>query len=383
MQQYNFPTTILCGCNSLDQFVTDLKEKSHQKALVVTDKTIETIGLLSKLTNLLEAHHIPYVVFSDTHPNPTQDDVENGTRIYLENNCDYIIALGGGSPIDTAKTIKIMATHPEPLAQYDDAKGGDSLITNPMPPLYAIPTTAGTGSEVGRSSVIIMRDTGKKTIFFHPSLMPDTAVLEPLLTTGLPTSITASTGMDAFIHCLEAYFSLGLHPMADGIAYEGLKQVIDWLPVACAEPENLNARERMLIAAAMGATAFQKGLGMIHSMAHPLSSRHDLHHGLASAIILPFGIAFLENSQLNDDQKRRISDIRSLFKEKGEEGEILSENCASFIKKLGITVGLRNYDIQKDDLKPLSEDSFKDPCHATNMIPVTKDDFLNVLEAAF
>ncbi len=383
MQQYNFPTTILCGCNSLNQFVSDLNEKSHKKALVVTDKTIESIGLLSNLTNLLEKQHTPYVVFSDTHPNPTQDDVENGTHIYLENSCDYIIALGGGSPIDTAKTIKIMATHPEPLAQYDDAKGGDSRITNPMPPLYAIPTTAGTGSEVGRSSVIIMRDTGKKTIFFHPSLMPEIAVLEPLLTTGLPADITAATGMDAFIHCLEAYFSPGLHPMADGIAFEGLKQIIDWLPVACAEPENLEARERMLIAAYMGATAFQKGLGMIHSMAHPLSSRHSLHHGLANAILLPFGIVFLENSSLNNDQKKRISDIHSLFKNKGEEGEKLSDNCMSFIKRLGIKVGLQHYDIQKTDLKPLSEDAFKDPCHGTNMIPVSKDDFLKVFEAAF
>ncbi|MBW1898016.1 MAG: iron-containing alcohol dehydrogenase, partial [Deltaproteobacteria bacterium] len=285
MNIYNYPTTILSGQGSLKEFCDRLKEKSHRRPLVVTDKTIRTCGVLDKLIVLLKEREIRFHVFDDTHPNPIEEDVEKGTAAYQENNCDSIIAIGGGSPMDAAKAIKIMAAHPEPLAQYDDAKGGDQKITQPMPPLYAIPTTAGTGSEVGRSAVIILKATGKKTIFFHPDLIPDIAILEPELTAGLPKEITAATGIDAFVHCLETYFAPGLHPMADGIAKEGMELILEWLPKAISDGRDLEARERMLIAAAMGAVAFQKGLGMIHSLAHPLSSRFDIHHGLANALL--------------------------------------------------------------------------------------------------
>ncbi len=383
MQQYNFPTIIYSGCNSLERLAKTLKKKAHAKILVVTDNVLKDIGLLAKLTDLLDDMDISYSVFSDTHPNPTEEDVEAGTRIFKENKCDSIVAFGGGSPIDAAKTIKIMATNTGPLAQYDDAKNGGKLITEPMPPLYAVPTTAGTGSEVGRASVIIMRDTEKKTIFFHPKLMPDVAVLEPLLLTGLPRDITAATGLDAFTHSIEAYFSPGLHPMADGIALEGMKQVVGWLETACKEGENLEARERMLIAASMGATAFQKGLGMVHSMAHPLSSRHKTHHGLANALLLPSCLRFLENSELNDDQKKRMATVNSIFKEQHADRETLSENCESYIKNLGIKFGLRHYNVKEGDLTILSQDAYEDSCHQTNMIPVSQDDLLKVFKAAF
>jgi len=382
MNQYNFPTIILSGQGSLKEFVNRLKSKSHQRILVVTDETLKACGLLDNLTSLLTDAMVDFNVFSEIHPNPVESDIKKGTAVFKETQCDSIIALGGGSPMDAAKAIKIMAVHPSPLAQYDDARGGDQLITKPMPPLYAIPTTAGTGSEVGRSAVIISSTTGKKAIFFHPDLIPDIAVLEPELTVGLPPHITAATGIDAFVHSLEAYFSPGLHPMADGIALQGIELVLDWLPRAVDDGQNLDARERMLIAAAMGATAFQKGLGMIHSLAHPLSSRYNMHHGLANALFLPAGIAFIEASDLNTDQMSRIDRVRSLFEKRWPGSESLSQSSKQFVEHLGIQFGLSAHGIKEEDLEALSREAFEDPCHKTNMISVDRQDLLSVYKAA-
>ncbi|MBW1892985.1 MAG: iron-containing alcohol dehydrogenase [Deltaproteobacteria bacterium] len=383
MNQYNYPTIILSGKGALEEFVTRLKSKSHKQALVVTDEILKSCGVLDQLTRLLKDRGISFSLFSETHPNPTEEDIEKCTAMFKENQCDSIIALGGGSPMDVAKTVRIMAVHSEPLEQYDDAKGGDQRITEPMPPLYAIPTTAGTGSEVGRSAVIIMRKTGKKAIYFHPDLIPDMAVLAPELTAGLPPDITAATGIDAFVHSLEAYFAPGLHPMADGIALMGMELALDWLPIAVKDGGNLDARERMLIAATMGAVAFQKGLGMIHSLAHPLSSRHAMHHGLANALLLSSGVSFLEKADLNQDQSARISRVRSMFGERHMKNQTLADACQHFIQTLGIQSGLLSRGIQKKDLEGLSMEAFEDPCHQTNMMPVDQDDLFSVYEAAF
>lgn len=382
MNQYNFPTTILSGQGALSEFADRLEAKAHHRVLIVTDETLKTCGLLDKLTSHLDDRQVAFSVFAETHPNPVEEDVTKGTAVYASDRCDSIIALGGGSPMDAAKAIKIMATNKPPLSQYDDAKGGDRLITAPMPPLYAIPTTAGTGSEVGRSAVIISSETGKKTIFFHPDLLPDMAVLDPELTVGLPPHITAATGMDAFIHCLEAYLAPGLHPIADGIALHGMELIIEWLPRAVSDGQNLDARERMLIAATMGAAAFQKGLGMIHSLAHPLSSRCNMHHGLANALILPAAMAFIERSALSDDQQARLNRVRTLFSDNGIHADSLSEMGRQFTESLGIQLGLLNHGIEKDDLKALAEEAVQDPCHQTNMIPVNLADLLSVYQAA-
>lgn len=383
MNIYNYPTKIYSGKDSLNAFVEAISSKSHKKILIVTDTNLIKIGLTKNLTDLLDKNHILYTYFSETHPNPIEADVEQGTKIYKGNNCDAIIAFGGGSPMDTAKVIKIMATHPEPISQYDEAAGGDQLIQNKMPPIYAIPTTAGTGSEVGRSGVIIMRDTGKKTIFFHPRLMPDIAVLDPTLTLDLPKNITAATGLDAFTHNLEAYFCPAFHPIADGIALQGLEMIIDWLPIAYNEGKNLQARENMQIAAAMGATAFQKGLGMIHSLAHPLSTRYGMHHGLTNALLLPFAVEFLENSKLSEEQNNKISRVKDLFNNRNFHEGNLSKGCRHFIETLGIKLGLSHHHVPKNDLESLSVEAFQDPCHLGNMIPVKPEDLLNVYEQAF
>jgi 4-hydroxybutyrate dehydrogenase len=383
MNQFNFPTTILSGVGALKEFAVRLKTKNHKKLLIVTDQGVTKAGLVQKLTDLLWASRLNYEIFADVNPNPNDMDVENGVEVFKSSGCDSLIGFGGGSSIDTAKVIKIMATHNPPLSQYDDEKGGDQLITNPMPPLYAIPTTSGTGSEVGRSGVIVLRETGKKTIFFHPNLMPKMAVLDPEMTVGLPKHITAATGIDAFSHCLEAFFSTGFHPMADGIALKGMELILDFLPKAYENGSDIKARSMMQMAAAMGATAFQKGLGMVHSLAHPLSSQYKMHHGLANALTLPYAIDFLEKSSLNNDQRIAIETVQHLFSNRKIEGETLSESCMLFFKSLGIELGLTNHQVPQKGLEKLSEEAFQDTCHQFNMIKVTRDILLDVYIAAF
>jgi alcohol dehydrogenase class IV len=382
MQQFNYPTTILFGEGSLAELGRRLQGRV-KKALVVTDATLVKAGLAERVTDALRASGVGSAVFDGTHPNPIEEDVEKGLEAYRAAGCDALIALGGGSPMDTAKVIRFMAVHAGPLAQYDDAKGGDKLIVNPMPPLYAVPTTAGTGSEVGRSGVIILRATGKKTIFFHPGLMPDIAVLEPSLTAGLPPHITAATGIDAFTHCLEAYFVDAFHPMADGIALEGIRLILKALPAAYADGKDLQARGAMQVAAAMGATAFQKGLGMIHSLAHPLSARYNTHHGLANALLLPDSLAFLESRPLAPAARAKLDRAQGLFREAGLAKGSLSESARAFFASLGVTFGLRNHKVPQGDLDPLSQDAFEDTCHASNLVPVKREDLLEVYRAAW
>jgi 4-hydroxybutyrate dehydrogenase len=380
MTQFNYPTIILYGEGSLAALAARIRG-SVKHVLIVTDATLAKAGLAAKVTEALQGVRVS--VFDGTHPNPVEEDVEKGLEAYKAGGCDAIIALGGGSPMDTAKVIRFMAVHSGPLAQYDDAKGGDKLIVNPMPPLYAIPTTSGTGSEVGRSGVIILRATGKKTIFFHPKLMPDVAVLEPSLTAGLPPHITVATGIDAFTHCLEAYFVDAFHPMADGIAQEGIRLVLKHLPIAYAQGSNLESRGAMQMAAAMGATAFQKGLGMIHSLAHPLSARYNTHHGLANALLLPDAIAFLESRSLDAAAKAKLERVQDLFREAGIAKATLAESCRNFFTILGVPFGLRNHKVPEGELEALAGDAFEDSCHASNMIPVKREDMLAVYRAAF
>jgi len=383
MQQYNFPTTIYFGDGALNTCAASIKANGAKKVLLVTDALLVELGLAKRVEDELVNVGLMVALFSDVHANPTEEDVERGTAVYLQQRCDALVGLGGGSPIDTAKIIAIAATHDGPLAKYDDAKGGDLLIKGLLPPIYAIPTTAGTGSEVGRSGVIITRESQSKTVIFHPQLLPRIAVLEPKLTEDLPPAITAATGIDAFVHCLEAYLAPGFHPMADGIALEGMALIIKNLPLAVKDGHNLEARGAMQIAASMGATAFQKGLGMIHSLAHPLSSECGLHHGLANALLLPFGIEFIASHDLDASQMTRLEKVQSLFVISGIEECTLADMCKQFVTEQGIEFGLNKQGVQKEQLELLSEKAFQDPCHQTNIIPVTQMDLLAVYEQAY
>ena len=383
MQQYNFPTTIYFGDDALESLARAIKDKGHQKMLLVTDRTLTSLGLAKQVADVLLTSGAEIVLFDHVHPNPLEEDVEKGSLAFTATGCDSIVALGGGSPMDVAKVINVATTHPAPLSQYDDAIGGGDRIVKPMAPLYAIPTTSGTGSEVGRAGVIVLRKTKRKTIIFAPALMPRIAVLVPSLTAGLPQHITAATGIDAFTHSLEAYLAPGFHPLADGVAIEGMRLCIRHLETCCKDGQNLDARGRMQLASSMGATAFQKGLGMIHSLAHPLSAHHDTHHGLANALLLPDSIEFIENSALDNDQKKRITDVLDLFEKPGLARQTLAETCRHWFAQVGITFGLRHHGIPENNLAFLSAEAFEDPCHGSNIIPVTQADLLSVYHKAY
>lgn len=382
MQQFNYPTTLLYGEGALAESGQRVSKLNFKRPLLVTDKTLVKLGVVNQVIDVLNANGIQCEVFDDTQANPVEDDCIKGASIFRKHQCDSLIAVGGGSPMDTAKGIMVLATHEGPLSKYDDAKGGDQYITNKLPPLVAIPTTAGTGSEVGRSGVIIVNDTNNKTIIFHPTMMPVLAVLEPMLTIGLPPAITAATGIDAFIHSLEAYLAPGFHPMADGIALEAMKLVIDNLEKVYKNGNDLDARSKMLLAASMGATAFQKGLGMIHSIAHPLSSVAGLHHGLANALVAPTCLKFIESSSLNSIQKQRLETIHQLFSKTKYFQEHLSDTIRKYFEDLGIHFGLSQHGVNNDMIDTLATKAFDDVCHQTNIIPVKTENFKYVIEKA-
>ncbi len=380
MNQFSFPTTILHGEGALAELSDRLEEK---KLMLVTDPGLVKAGVVEHTLAGLKGSGVSFEIFDGVHPNPYEEDVESGAAFYNGHRCDGLLALGGGSAMDVAKVIRFFANHPPPLTQYSVLKNGGAKISDTLPPMYAVPTTAGTGSEVGRGAVITMRDTGRKTLFVAPPLMPTIAVLEPVLTSSLPPHLTAATGIDAFTHCLESYFAPVYHPMADGVALEGIRLCLANLQIVVADGKNLDARAQMQMAASMGAVAFQKDLGMVHSLAHPLSARHGTHHGFANALMLPDSMAFIEAADLTANQQQRIQTIRTLFGGAGRSGDSLADETRMWFKELGIKFGLKNHNIPADDLGNLADEAFLDTCHATNLIPVTRDDLAAVYKRAY
>ena len=380
MNQFSFPTNILHGEGALGELANRIAEK---KLMFVTDPGLVKAGVVEQALAGLADCGAAFEIFDGVHPNPIEADVEAGAAFYNEHACNGLLALGGGSAMDVAKVIRFFASHPAPLAQYSVLDNGGAKISNTLPPFYAVPTTAGTGSEVGRGAVITLRDTGRKTLFVAPPLMPTIAVLEPALTAGLPPHLTAATGIDAFTHCLESYFAPVYHPIADGVALEGIRLCLAHLNAAVANGADLAARAQMQMAASMGAVAFQKDLGMVHSLAHPLSARHGTHHGLANALMLPDSMVFIETADLTANQQQRIQTIRTLFAEAGRSGDSLADETRMWVEELGIKFGLKNHGIAKDDIPALTDEAFLDTCHATNLIPVTREDLTAVYEKAF
>lgn len=315
-------------------------------------------------------------IFSEVHGNPVEADVVAGVEQYRACQASAIIALGGGSPMDAAKAIAVLATHEGPLSRFDDAKGGDAFITEPLPPIYAIPTTAGTGSEVGRAGVIVCADTKVKTVIFHPDLLPRIAALDPELTVELPPRLTAATGIDAFTHGLEAYLAQGFHPMADSIALGCMEMVVQYLPAAVTHGDDLEARGHMLLAASMGATAFQKGLGVIHSMAHALGTRYDMHHGTANALLMPPVLRWqLTNkaSQFTADLWARYARVARIFGSVRDAAD-LPEAIAELCRRVGLAQTLAEAGLREEDIPALADEAFADGCHRQNPIALERDD---------
>lgn len=383
VQQFHFPTIMLYGPGALSELASRLasqREGDDSPLLLVTDPGLVKAGVAGTVEKALQSAGLAVVLFTEVHPNPIEADVVAGAARYRDSGASAIVALGGGSPIDAAKAIAVLATHDGPLSRFDDGKGGDRFIDQPLPAIYAIATTAGTGSEVGRSGVIICADTKVKTVIFHPTLMPRIAVLDPELTVGLPAGVTAATGMDAFTHCLEAYLAKGFHPMADAIGLHGMEMVIRHLPRAVSHPADLEARGNMLLAASMGATAFQKGLGVIHSMAHPLSTHYGIHHGLANALLMPPVLRWQlhdKRDDFTDDLRARYRRVAGLFGEVIglEEAEKLPDAIAELNARVGIKDTLSGLGLRADDIPSLAEEAENDICHQNNPIAITRSDF--------
>lgn len=370
---YTYPTRIEYGPGAMKDFTLIVQEIGLKKGLIVTDAGIAKVGTANELKNYFDEAGIETVVFSDVKSNPTEENVLDGTKIYKDSNCDFIVGLGGGSPIDAAKTIKVMATHDGPLEKYDDTKGGDEFIKNNMPRFYAIPTTAGTGSEVGRSSVINVNN--KKTIIFSPFMMPDIAVLDPLITISLPPHLTAATGVDAFVHNLEAYIMEMYHPLADGIAKEAMEMCVKNLPIAVQNGSNVIARGNMLMASAMGAIAFQKGLGLNHSIAHALGIFYDMHHGLANAVVLT---EVMRYNLSKNSIREKYGSLGSIFGVANNAEDVI-EAIDEWLKSVGLNKNLSELGIAADKFDELEAYALEDPCCPLNPKKVEKGDVVEIL----
>ena len=295
MQKYNwnYPTKIWVGENRIKDLALACKELGVSKPLLVTDNGLAKSKIILNAINILKENSCSVELFSKVIGNPTGTNVDEGVNCYKKNNCDSVIAFGGGSGLDVGKAIAFMSGQNLPIWDFEDI--GDNWTranNNKISPIIAVPTTAGTGSETGRASVILNESTGVKKIIFHPKFLPSIVILDPILTIDLPSNITAATGMDALAHNLEAYCAPGYHPMADGIALEGMRLIKNSLLDVVNDGSNIEARMNMLTASSMGSTAFQKGLGAIHSLSHPLNAQYNVHHGLSNAIFMPYVLTF-------------------------------------------------------------------------------------------
>jgi alcohol dehydrogenase class IV len=376
---WSYPTRILFGAGAAAETGNEVKRLGAARALIVTDKGVIKAGLVAPVEQALASAGIAMTVFTDVDPNPVEKNVHEGVLAYREAKADVIVAVGGGSPLDVGKIIRLKSrpgVHERPLVDYDDATGGDAYITANLPPMLALPTTAGTGSEVGRSGVVTLDANRRKTVIFSPYLMVNAAILDPELTTSMPAPTTAATGFDALTHCLEAFVSIGDHPMADAIALGGLRLVAEFLPTAVKNPTDLAARGAMLKAAMMGAVAFQKGLGACHSLAHPLSNLCGLHHGLANALCLPAVIDF--NAAVAEAKLAEVA--RALGAEPSSRA--LAEKLRELRRSIGLPESLGTAGVKSEQLEPLADGAIADACHRSNPRPCTRGDLLSLYQAS-
>ena len=308
-------------------------------------------------------------IFSDIHKNPVKSDVYKGVEVFDQSGCDAIIGIGGGAALDVARAIVLRTHHREDLFKYDDLTGGDVFVTNEVPHFITIPTTAGTGSEVGRSAIISDDVTHQKRILFSPKLIAKIVFADPLLTMELPAFITAATGMDAMTHNMEAYLAKMPHPMCEGIAMQGMTLINESLEKAVKNPDT-ESRSKMLLGSLMGAVAFQKGLGVVHSLAHPLSTLLDTHHGLANAVTIPYGMEF--NISGFEEKFKQIARCLSL---KDESGKSVVKYLFEFNSRIGIPNKLTAIGVKAEHIEELADLAIADFAHPNNPKPVSRDDF--------
>jgi alcohol dehydrogenase class IV len=368
LSNFSFPTRVVFGPGAVGEVPAILKKAGAKRPLIVTDAGVRGTEAFRKLEAVAGG---AWPVFAGVHPNPTNEDVEATLAAFTANECDAVVALGGGSPLDVGKVVRLRVKRPEKtLAQYDYEADWSGLA-----PLVTIPTTAGTGSEVGRSSVIILENVKKG--FFHPSLLAVAAILDAELTTGLPPRLTAATGADALTHCIESYTSPVFHPLCDGIALEGIHLIATALPRAFKNGNDLEARGLMLAASAMGGIAFQKDLGAAHSLSHPLSSLCGLHHGTANALTLPVVMEF--NAKRKPGVYRRVGVAFGLA-DTSDAATIA--HVRKFFADMGLGGSLGAHGVKAELLEALTDQALADSCHLTNPVPVTREDLLALYKAA-
>ena len=367
---WNYPTTIWIGENRITDLSLACKELNISNPLFVTDKDLINLEFTKKIIINLKKNFINLSTFSNFTGNPIGENVEEGVKVYNTLGCDGVIALGGGSGLDVGKAIAFMNNQSRPLWDFEDIgdhwKRADS---SKISKIIAIPTTAGTGSEAGRASLIINKETGAKKIIFHPKMLPSIVILDPLLTVDLSPRLTAATGMDALAHNLEAFCARGYHPMADGMAIEGIKLIKNSLLKAFKNGNDINARMDLLSAASMGSAAFQKGLGAIHSLSHPVNGKFDVHHGLSNAIFMPYVLTF--NKSSIENKIISICDYLNLDKS--------FESFLDWILKLRSNLNIPHklsevMDCSNIDLEQLSSMAYEDPSTGGNPKEISKED---------
>ncbi len=379
---FSFPTPTLFGSGALAELPARLARLGVQRPLVVTDPGLLPTAAFQRLQNILGAdgQGTRWFLYSGVHPNPVEEDVRAGAAAYRAGGCDGVIAFGGGSALDAGKAVRLLIKQPGlNLAEFDWQADWTGLA-----PFVAIPTTAGTGSEVGRSSVVTINATQRKKVIFHPELLARLVILDPEMTRALPAKLTAATGADALTHCIESYTCPTFHPMCDGIALEGIRLIVDALPKAYRDGDDLDARGKMLVAAAMGAVAFQKDLGATHSMAHPLSTLRGMHHGLANALCLVAVMRFIAARKAGLYRRVGLACGLDVVKVSDSEADqITIDFIQKFLANLGLDSKLQAHGVGPEHIGALTAQAFEDPCHRTNAIPVTAADlkslYLSVL----
>ena len=375
--QYNFPTTIRFGAGSSKELGDYLLKNDLKRPLLVTDSTVSQLDFFKLITADLQRKNISTEVFNNIHKNPVKSDVYKGTDAYDATGRDCIIGIGGGAALDVARAIVLRVFHREDLFKYDDLIGGDVYVTNDVPHFITIPTTAGTGSEVGRSAIIADDETHQKRILFSPKLLAKIVFADPMLTMDVPAHITAATGMDALTHNMEAYLAKMHHPMCEGIAIEGIKLISKSLVQAVKNP-GIESKSNMLIASLMGAVAFQKGLGVVHSLAHPLSTLMDTHHGLANAVNLPYGMQF--NVEGSEEKFRQIARALEL---KNDSPQMVIDYLFELNSIIEIPHRLKEIGVKENQIETLSDLAIADFAHPNNPRPVTRDDFKMLYQKAY
>ncbi|MEQ8581755.1 MAG: iron-containing alcohol dehydrogenase [Marinoscillum sp.] len=373
---FNFPTPIRFGAGVIDELPDHLVAQGLRHPLLVTDANVSELEFFQDILNALKSRNLTPEVYTDMHKNPVESDVLKGGDCYHRSGCDCIVGIGGGVALDVARAIVLRIHHHRPLFDYDDLIGGDQYVTEAVPYFVTVPTTAGTGSEVGRSAIISEDISKKKRILFAPKLMARQVFADPMLTMELPPFITAATGMDALTHNMEAYLAKNYHPMCDGIALEGMSLIAKSIEKATHHPD-LESRSNMLLGSLMGAVAFQKGLGVVHSLAHPLSSLLDTHHGLANAVNLPYGMEF--NYAGCESRFDKMAEFLGVV---DGDGERVVDFLFELNQRLALPTKLSDIEVKQEHLDELSNLAVADFAHPNNPKPVSWSDFHTLYQKA-